>query len=102
MLALQVLEHNTHLQQELAHTTIITPAPASTAMQVSLLRAALAEANYRLTAAGLLPVAAIGLQEEPKTQVSTFLGLACLLTHITCPAAGMSACGACHTASRLS
>jgi hypothetical protein len=32
-------------------------------MQVSLLRTALAEANYRLAAAGLLPVAATRLQE---------------------------------------
>lgn len=78
VLALQVLEHNTHLQQELARTTIVTPAPASTAMQLSLLRAALEEANYRLTAAGLLPVAATSLQEEPRFQASTFFGVGML------------------------
>lgn len=67
----QVLEHNSHLQQqlqELSHATHAAQAPAqastTTSMQASLLRAALAEANYRLTAAGLLPVAATSLQRS--------------------------------------
>jgi hypothetical protein len=76
----QVLEHNEHLQQqlqELSNATHLASAPAApagpatTAMQVSLLRAALAEANYRLSAAGLLPVAATRLQEVSRSQVCT-------------------------------
>ena len=68
---LQLLEHNSHLQQqlqELSHATHAAQAPAqastTTSMQASLLRAALAEANYRLTGAGLLPVAATSLQRS--------------------------------------
>lgn len=76
---LQVLEHNEHLQQQLQELSNATPhasapatpaaGPATTAMQVSLLCAALAEANYRLAAAGLLPVAATRLQEVSRSQV---------------------------------
>lgn len=58
---MQVLQHNTFLQQQLltlSMQTAAAPAPsASTPIQASLLRAALTEANYRLSAAGLAPVA---------------------------------------------
>lgn len=71
---MQVLEHNTHLQQqlqELSHAQQHASAPDATTMQVSLLRAALAEANYRLTAAGLMPVGATGMQDGRRSQVGT-------------------------------
>ena len=71
--AMQVLQHNTFLQQQVQDLTLkahsstaaaATPAPSpSAAIQLTLLRTALTEANYRLAAAGLTPVAATTMQE---------------------------------------
>jgi hypothetical protein len=92
----QVLEHQVNLHQRLQDnmrpTSMLsapippasaqsTPHPASTAVQVSLLRAALAEANYRLAAAGLPPVAATDLQESTKL-VCTLSRWACVQASI--------------------